>query len=89
MEFVNKATGLNLYIPKMKVKLNVCSIWQFAQISDDFFSWYLALCQIFCCSIIQAVSFNYHQRNVRSGVSVSVLVSAFMTKSWSRSRLEI
>jgi len=24
------------------------------------------MCQIFCCSIIQGVSFNYHQRNVRS-----------------------
>ena len=29
------------------------------------------MCQIFCCSIIQGVSFNYHQRNVRSRVSVS------------------
>jgi len=50
-------------------------------------SWYLALCQIFCCSSIQGVSFNYHQRNVRSRVSVSnyqVSVSAFMTKFWSR-----
>ena len=52
------------------------------------------MCQIFCCSIIP-VSFNYHQRNVRSRVSVSnfqVSVSAFMTKSrsrfkiWARSR---
>ena len=47
---------------------------------------------IFCCSIIQAVSFNYHQRNVRSRVlvsnfQVSVSVTAFMAKS--RSRLEI
>ena len=42
--------------------------------------------QIFCCSIFQEV--NYHQRNVRSRVSVSnFLVSAIMTKS--RSRLEI
>jgi len=24
------------------------------------------MCQIFCCSIIQGVGFNYHQRNVRS-----------------------
>jgi len=30
------------------------------------------MCQLFCCSIIQVVSFNYHQRNVRSRVSVSV-----------------
>jgi len=37
MEFANKATGLSLYIPKRKVKMNVCSIWQFAQISDDFY----------------------------------------------------
>jgi len=29
-------------------------------------SWYLAMCQIFCCSIIPGVSFNCHQRNVRS-----------------------
>jgi len=43
-------------------------------------SWHLAMRQIFCCSIIQGVSFNYHQRNVRSRVSVS----AFMTKSRSR-----
>jgi len=45
-------------------------------------------------SIFQGVSFNYHQRNVRSGVSVSssvssfqvsVSVSAFMAKPRSRS----
>jgi len=52
------------------------------------------MCQIFCCSIIQGVGFTNHQRNVRSRVSVSnlqvsVLVSAFMTKSRSRSRPEI
>jgi len=35
-EFVNKATGLWLYIPKRKVKMNGCGIWPFAQISDDF-----------------------------------------------------
>jgi len=73
--------------------MNVCCIWPFGQISDDFlnlfladdfyclflagrvllsiFSRYLAMGQIFCCSIIQGVSFNYHQRNVRSRVSVS------------------
>jgi len=34
-------------------------------------SWYLTLCQIFCCCIIQGVGFNYHQRNVRSRISVS------------------
>jgi len=54
------------------------------------FSWDLAMCQIFCCTIIRGVSFNYHQRNVKYRVSVSnfqVSVSAFMTKS--RSRLEI
>jgi len=48
------------------------------------------MCYIFCCSIIQGVRFNYHQRNVRSRVSISnfqVSVSAFLTKS--RSRLEI
>jgi len=55
-------------------------------------SWYLAMCPIFCCSIIQEVSFNNHQRNVMSRVSVSVSnfkvsVSAFMTKF--RSRLQI
>jgi len=37
IEFVNKATDLRLYIPKRKVKMNVCSIWPFAQISDDFY----------------------------------------------------
>jgi len=36
-EFVNKATGLKLQIPKRKVKMNVCSIWPFAQSSDDFY----------------------------------------------------
>jgi len=43
MEFVNKATGLRLYISKRKVKMNVCSIWPFAQISDDFY--YLGIWQ--------------------------------------------
>jgi len=37
MEFVNEATGLRLYIPQRKVKMNVCSIWPFAQICDDFY----------------------------------------------------
>ena len=37
MEFVNKVTGLKLQIPKRKLKMNVCSIWPFAQISDDFY----------------------------------------------------
>jgi len=56
------------------------------------FSWCLAMWHLFCCCIIQGVSFNYHHRNVRSRVSVSnfqVSVSAFMTKSRSRPRLEI
>jgi len=35
--FVNKATCLRLQIPKRKVKMNVCSIWLFAQIPDDFY----------------------------------------------------
>jgi len=42
------------------------------------------MCQIFSCSVIQGVSFNYHQSNVRSRVSASnfqVSVSAFMTNS--------
>ena len=50
------------------------------------------MCQIFCCSIVQGVSFNYHQRNVRSRVSVSnsqVSVSAFMTKSRSRNLSQV
>jgi len=37
MEFVNKPTGLRLYIPKRKMKMNLCSIWPFAQVSDDFY----------------------------------------------------
>jgi len=75
MEFVNKATGLSLHIPKREVKMNVCSIWPFAQISDDFY--YLGFGNVpdICSSIIQGLCFNYHQRNVRSRVSVS----AFMT----------
>ena len=36
MEFVNKVTGLSLHIPKRKVKMNVFTIWPFAQTSDDF-----------------------------------------------------
>jgi len=60
--------------------MNVCSIWPFAQISDDFN--YLGIWQCAryaACSIIQAVSFNYHQRNVRSRVSavMTVTVSKF------------
>ena len=38
------------------------------------------MCQIFCCSIVQGVSFNYYQRNVRSRVSVS----NFQVSVWSR-----
>ena len=70
--------------------MNVCSIWPFAQISDFYYLDIWQCAKILCCSIIQGVSFNYHQRNVRSRVSVSnfqVSVSAFMTKS--RSHLEI
>ena len=37
MEFVNKPTGLRLHIPKRKMKMNLCSIWPFAQVSDDFY----------------------------------------------------
>jgi len=74
--------------------MNVCSIWSFYTNFGWFLlSWYLAMWRIFCCSIIQGVSFNYHQRTVRSRVLVSnfqVSVSAFMTKSrleiWARSR---
>jgi len=36
-EFLNKAAALKLSIPKRKVTMNVCSIWPFAQISDDFY----------------------------------------------------
>ena len=70
--------------------MKVCSIWPFAQISDDFY--YLGIWQCaryFVAALFTGVSFNYPQRNVRSRVSVSnfqVSVSAFMTKS--RSRLE-
>jgi len=45
--------------------------WIFAVFGWFLLSWYLAMCQIFCCSIIHGVSFNYQQRNVRSRVSVS------------------
>jgi len=43
MEFVNKATGLRLYIPKRKLKMDVCSIWPVAQISSYFY--YLGIYQ--------------------------------------------
>jgi len=42
-EFVNKVTSLRLQIPKRKVTMNVCSIWLFAQILDDFY--YLGIWQ--------------------------------------------
>jgi len=42
-EFVNKVTSLRLQIPKRKVTMNVCSIWLFAQIMDDFY--YLGIWQ--------------------------------------------
>jgi len=50
------------------------------------------MCHLFCCCIIQGVSFHYHHKNVRSWLwdtvsNFQVSVSAFMTKS--RSRLEI
>ena len=51
------------------------------------------MCQIFCCSIIQGVSFNYHLRNVRSRVSVSnsrsrslLLWQSLSLEIWARSR---
>ena len=72
--------------------MNVCSIWPFAQISDDFYylDINLAMCQIFCSCIIQGVSFNYHHRNVRSQVSnFQVSVSAFMTRSRSRNLSQV
>jgi len=92
MEFVNKTTGLSLHILKRKVKMNVCSIWPFAQISDGFYYLDFGNVPDICCSIIQGVRFNYHQGNVRSRISVSVSnfqvsVSVFMKKS--RFRLEI
>jgi len=43
MEFVNKAIGLRLYIPKRKAKMNVWSIWPFALMSGD--SYYLSTWQ--------------------------------------------
>ena len=41
MAFLNKATGLRLKIPKRTVKMNVCNIWPFAQISYDFYYYYI------------------------------------------------
>jgi len=75
--------------------MNDCGIWPFAQISDDFY--YLGIWQCsryFVAAFFKELALNYHQRNVRSPVSVSVSkfrvsVSAFMTNSRSRSRLEI
>jgi len=47
--------------------MKVCSIWPFAQISDDFY--YLGIWQCaryFVAALFTGVSFNYPQRNVRS-----------------------
>ena len=69
--------------------MNVCSIRPFAQISDDFY--YLDIWQCadyFVAALFKELALITH-RNVRSRVSVSnfqVSVSAFMTKSRSRSR---
>jgi len=53
VEFANKAVGLRLYIPKRNVKMNVCSIWAFAQILDDFY--YLGIWQ--CARYFDAALF--------------------------------
>jgi len=68
--------------------MNVCSIWPFAQISDDFY--YLGIWQFaryFVAALFQELV--VITINVRSRVSVSVSnfqvsVSAFMTKYRSR-----
>jgi len=70
------------------ISVSVSSPWS-RDFAHELFVW--VLCLLFCYCVIQGVSFNCHHRNVRSRVSVSVSnfqvsVSAFMTKSWSRSR---
>ena len=73
--------------------MNVCSISAFAQISDDFY--YLGIWQCawyFVAALFKEVGFNYHQRNVRSRVSVAVSnfqVSSFMTKFRSRNLSQV
>ena len=57
--------------------MSVCSIWPFAQISDDFYYLDIWQCARYFVAALLGVSFNYHHRNVRSRVSVS----AFITKS--------
>jgi len=70
--------------------MNVCSIWLFAQISDDVYYLNIRQCaRYFVAALFKELAFNYHQTNVRSRVSVSnfqvqVSVSAFTTKSRSR-----
>ena len=39
------------------------------------------MCQIFCCCIIQGVSFNYHHRNVRSRSQISRSRSRLLLRS--------
>jgi len=56
VEFVYKTTGLSLHIPKRKVKMNVCSIWPFAQFSDDFIILVLAMCQIFVAALFKELA---------------------------------
>jgi len=66
--------------------MNVCSIWQFAEISDDLY--YLSIWQCaryFVAALFKELALNCHQRSEVSNFQVSV--SAFLTKS--RSRLEI
>ena len=63
-EYVNEATGL-----RFNERLQYSAVC--TNLRWFLLSWYLTLCQIFCCCIIQGVGFNYHQRNVRSRISVS------------------
>ena len=67
MEFVNKVTGLRLQIPKKKVKINVCSIWPLAQISDDFYYLDIRQCaRYFVAALFKELAFISRSRTSRS-----------------------
>jgi len=73
--------------------MNVSSIWPFAQISDDFY--YLDIWQCgryFVAALFKELALIISIKKCELSVSnfnISVSVSAFMTKFWSRSRHEI
>jgi len=72
--------------------MNICSIWPFAQISDDFYYLDMWQCAIYFVAALfkESALITIIECEVSvSNFQVSASVSAFMTKSLSPSRLEI